>query len=40
LRRFLTRPSYLKAFNITMSLVLLISLIPVLKKLSFPQWGF
>ncbi|AFP32767.1 Cysteine/O-acetylserine efflux protein [Marinobacter sp. BSs20148] len=40
LRRFLNRPSCLKAFNITMSLVLLISLIPVFKRLSFPQWGF
>lgn len=38
LRRFLTRPQFLKAFNITMSLVLVVSLIPVLRGLPFAQW--
>ena len=38
LRRFLTRPQRLKAFNICMSLVLVVSLIPVLRGLPFAQW--
>ena len=38
LRRFLTQPQRLKAFNITMSLVLVVSLIPVLRSLPFAQW--
>lgn len=38
LRRFLTYPQRLKAFNISMSLVLVASLIPVLKSLPFGEW--
>jgi len=40
LRRFLTRPRHLKAFNITMSLVLVVSLIPVIRSLPFAQGWF
>lgn len=35
LRRFLKQPAYLKAFNITMGLVLVMSLIPVFRDLPF-----
>lgn len=38
LRRYLGRPQRLKAFNITMSLVLVASLIPILTNLPFAQW--
>lgn len=37
LRRFLTRPRHLKVLNIAMSLVLVVSLIPVIKSLPFAQ---
>ncbi|OPB04845.1 LysE Family Transporter [Pseudomonas fluorescens] len=40
LRRFLTRPRHLKVFNIAMSLVLVVSLIPVIKSLPFAQGWF
>jgi len=40
LRRFLKRPRHLKVFNIAMSLVLVVSLIPVIKSLPFAQGWF
>lgn len=40
LRRFLTRPHYLKVFNLTMSLLLVVSLIPVISALPFAQGWF
>ena len=38
LRRYLGRPQRLKIFNISMSLVLVASLIPLLTSLPFAQW--
>jgi len=38
LRRFLSRPSQLRAFNVSMSLLLVVSLIPTLRNLSMPSW--